>query len=193
MPTAAEARDTIDSSAPAAPSSHTTTARTGTPTADTLGFELPALPPAPTGGLAAADILAEAQAAGVRVLSCQLRGLDAGEPLQMRLLLDNSILELFFGTGEVLTTRVGLVFVVVFGFCSLMMSAGGLVLLVMKLGLQSCHKVHGMQLCKQEDSSAAELSTAALGLILGLTCLIRRMLGSMPHVLSAAHAPGHNL
>jgi hypothetical protein len=115
MLTAATARDTISSSSTsAAPPSNTTTARTGTPTADTLGFELPALPPAPAGGLAAADILAEAQAAGVRVLSCQLRGLDAGEALQMRLLLDYSILELFFGTGEVLTTRVSLVFDVVF-------------------------------------------------------------------------------
>ncbi|KAF6251533.1 hypothetical protein COO60DRAFT_1559078 [Scenedesmus sp. NREL 46B-D3] len=50
--------------------------------------------------------MAQARAAGVRVLSCELRPLQAGEPLQMRLLLDYSILELFFGTGEVLTTRV---------------------------------------------------------------------------------------
>jgi hypothetical protein len=50
--------------------------------------------------------MAEAQAAGVRVLSCELGALGPGEALQMRLLLDYSILELFFGTGEVLTTRV---------------------------------------------------------------------------------------
>ncbi|WIA33330.1 hypothetical protein OEZ86_006467 [Tetradesmus obliquus] len=36
----------------------------------------------------------------------QARALEAGEALRLRLLLDYSILELFLGTGEVLTTRV---------------------------------------------------------------------------------------
>jgi hypothetical protein len=72
--------------------------RTGTPTPEKLGFDTPALPPAPSGALA--DSIAAAEAAGIRVLACQLRGLDAGEPLVMRLLLDYSILEVFFGTGQ---------------------------------------------------------------------------------------------
>eukprot|EP00775_Hariotina_reticulata_P011867 gene11867-12011_t len=55
------------------------------------------LTPAPVGKLAASMVAA--QAAGVRVLSCQLRTLDPDEPLEMRLLLDYSILELFMGTG----------------------------------------------------------------------------------------------
>jgi hypothetical protein len=71
--------------------------RTGTPTPEKLGYQTPALPPAPEGALA--DSIAAAQAAGLRVLACQLRGLDEGEPLQLRLLLDYSILELFCGTG----------------------------------------------------------------------------------------------
>jgi hypothetical protein len=46
-----------------------------------------------------ADSIAAAEAAGLRVLACQLRGLNPDEPLVMRLLLDYSILEVFFGTG----------------------------------------------------------------------------------------------
>jgi hypothetical protein len=72
--------------------------RTGTATAEKLGFDSPDLPNAPSGALT--DSMAAAQAAGLRVLACQLRGLDADEPLVMRLLLDCSILELFFGTGD---------------------------------------------------------------------------------------------
>jgi hypothetical protein len=90
--------------AAANPTMNPATARTGTPNADALGFEPPLLPPAPSGGLA--DIMAEAEAAGVRVLSCALGQLAPGEALQIRLLLDYSIMEVFFGTGEVLTTRV---------------------------------------------------------------------------------------
>ena len=41
----------------------------------------------------------------VRTLCCQLRG-EPGDEVTLRLLLDYSILELFTGTGEVLTTRV---------------------------------------------------------------------------------------
>jgi hypothetical protein len=77
---------------------HQQRSRTGTPTPDALGYDVPALPPAPSGVLA--DSIAAAQAAGIRVLACQLRGLNPDEPLVMRLLLDYSILEVFFGTGE---------------------------------------------------------------------------------------------
>eukprot|EP00879_Flechtneria_rotunda_P002010 GHRR01002187.1.p1 GENE.GHRR01002187.1~~GHRR01002187.1.p1 ORF type:complete len:1707 (+),score=729.58 GHRR01002187.1:259-5379(+) len=83
---------------------HHPNARSEVPTADKLGFEPPVLPPAPSGALT--DSMAAAQAAGVRVLSCQLRGLDENDPLKMRLLLDYSIVELFQGTGEAMSTRV---------------------------------------------------------------------------------------
>lgn len=72
--------------------------RTGTPTPEKLGFDTPALPPAPSGCLAGS--IAAAEASGLRVLVCQLRGLDPGQPLEVRVLLDYSIVEVFFGTGE---------------------------------------------------------------------------------------------